>query len=94
MKERRLLTINISRNYLEMLPKVDTIITTDGFVLKIRGIPEGAKIVGMDYDIMHDGLIMVLEHDSFPECPEGAMVNPAMYEVEMKNSHLIRVLPR
>lgn len=75
-----LLRVTIGRKELEKIPSIDTIIFNDGSTLKFKGLPVGIKIVGMDYDIMSDGLVMILEHPLFPKTPEGGFPHPVTYE--------------
>ena len=35
------------------------------------GLPANVQIVGMNYDVWRDCLVVVLEHESFPPVPEG-----------------------
>jgi hypothetical protein len=40
----------------------------------MEGIPGEARLVGAEIDLSHDTLALYLEHESFPEVPEGMAV--------------------
>ena len=81
----------IPRYILQQLGQIDKVITKDGRVISFKGIPDDIKIVGMEMDIMRDGLVIMAEHPSFPEIPEGGMPDYPIYETETIYSKIIKV---
>ena len=40
----------------------------------VEGIPRDARLFGAEVDPLHDTLVLYLEHESFPEVPQGMAV--------------------
>ena len=57
-----------------------------------NGLPNGCKIVGRGYDYVRDVFWIHIEHDSFPEVPEGHLletVNPAIQDISLTPAPLV-----
>lgn len=52
----------------------DTILEALAGRVYIEGIPDGARIVGVDRNVMCLGFEIILEHNSFDEVQEGEMI--------------------
>ena len=89
---KRIKSIGIDRTWIEDLCNVDYIIMKNGTLMKMELWPDGSKIVGMYVDHLRDGIMLLIEHESFDEVLEGAEVPLAYYEIETKYSRIVRTV--
>lgn len=52
------------------------------WVRRTQGLPDGAKCVGMDIDIVRDELVLKFEHESFGEVPAGCHISNIGFKSE------------
>jgi len=64
--------MQITRWWLEDIAKIDMIIYKDGSTSKMDIIPDGAEIIGIEWDMARDSLILAVEHESYQPLWEGA----------------------
>jgi len=76
----------MTRHWIEDLAEIDMIIYKDGTTSKLDIFPKGAKIVGIEWSIVRDCLILAVEHESYESLPEGAEPPYEMLVAEDVNS--------
>ena len=83
---RRVRLIQVTKWWLEELANVDMIIYKDGTTSKMDVFPDGAEIIGIEWDIARDSLVLAVEHESYDPLWEGAQPPFETYVTEDKVS--------